>query len=142
MVIYDPPLDRTLVLLTNVPLFTIADVRQVYDDWRLRPRVEHGYRFDQEQGLDVEDMRVQSLEAMQRLFVLVLAAAQFVFFLINTWPQQAVLWVRSLGGKLGLANDLDGPYLVLRGLSALIQALVTLSFLSISPFPHQDFTYG
>lgn len=142
VVIYDPPLDRTLVLLTNVPLFTIADVRQVYDDWRLRPRVEHGYRFDQEQGLDVEDMRVQSLEAMQRLFVLVLAAAQFVFFLINTWPQQAVLWVRSLGGKLGLANDLDGPYLVLRGLSALIQALVTLSFLSISPFPHQDFTYG
>jgi len=69
VVIYDPSLDRTLVLLTNVPLFIIADVRQVYDDWRLRPRVEHGYR-------------------------------------------------------------------------ALIQTLVTLFFLSISPFPHQDFTYG
>ncbi|HEX9925160.1 MAG TPA: hypothetical protein VGD99_21065 [Anaerolineae bacterium] len=30
----------------------------------------YSYRFDQEQGLDLEDMRVQSLEAMQRLFIL------------------------------------------------------------------------
>jgi hypothetical protein len=142
IVAYEPALDRTLVLLTNVPLLHINDVRQVYDDWRLRARIEHGYRFDQEQGLDVEDMRVQSLERMQRLFILVLAAAQFVFYLIDTWPSRAVLWVRYLGGKLGLANDLDGPYLVLRGLSAIIQTMVTLSFLSICPFPHQDFTYG
>jgi hypothetical protein len=142
MVAYEPALDRTLVLLTNIPLHAIDEVRQVYDDWRLRSRIEHGYRFDQEQGLDVEDMRVQSLEAMQRLFILVLVAAQFVFYLIDTWPPRAVLWVRQLGGKLGLANDLDGPYLVLRGLKALIQTLVTLSFLAISPFPHQDFTCG
>jgi hypothetical protein len=142
IVAYEPALDRTLVLLTNVPLVTLDDVRQVYDDWRLRARIEHGYRFDQEQGLDVEDMRVQSLEAMQRLFILVLVAAQFVFYLIDTWPPRAVLWVRYLGGKLGLANDLDGPYLVLRGLKALIQTLVTLTFLAVSPFPHQDFTCG
>jgi hypothetical protein len=142
IVAYEPAIDRTLVLLTNVPLSTIDDVRQVYDDWRLRARIEHGYRFDQEQGLDVEDMRVQSLEAMQRLFILVLVAAQFVFYLIDTWPPRAVLWMRYLGGKLGLANDLDGPYLVLRGLKALIQTLVTLTFLAISPFPHQDFTCG
>lgn len=142
IVAYEPALNRTLVLLTNVPLVTINVVRQVYDDWRLRSRIEHGYRFDQEQGLDVEDMRVQSLEAMQRLFILVLTAAQFVFYLIDTWPPPAVQWVRYLGGKLGLANDLDGPYLVLRGLSAIIQSVVTLTFLSICPFPHQDFTYG
>jgi len=142
VVVYDPALERTLVLLTNVPLRTSDDVRAVYEDWRLRTRIEHGYRFDQEQGLDVEDMRVQSLDAMQRLFVLVLAAAQFVFFLIDTWPPRAVLWLRELGGKLGLGNDLDGPYVVLRGLSALLHTLVTLSFLSISPFPHLAFTYG
>jgi hypothetical protein len=142
IVAYEPALDRTLVLLTNVPPLTIDIVRQVYDDWRLRSRIEHGYRFDQEQGLDVEDMRVQSLEAMQRLFILVLAAAQFVFYLIDTWPPPAVQWVRYLGGKLGLTNDLDGPYLVLRGLSALIQSVVTLTFLSISPFPRQVSTYG
>jgi hypothetical protein len=142
IVAYEPAIDRTLVLLTNIPLSTIDEVRQVYDDWRLRSRIEHGYRFDQEQGLDVEDMRVQSLEAMQRLFILVLVAAQFVFYLIDTWPPRAVLWVRQLGGKLDLANDLDGPYLVLRGLKALIQTLVTLTFLLVSPFPHQDFTCG
>jgi len=56
-------------------------------------------------------MRVHILERMKRLFILVLAAAQFVFFLIDSWPPSAVCWIRSLGGKLGLQNDLDGPYL-------------------------------
>jgi len=142
LVAYEATKDRTLVLITNVPLATIADVRTVYDDWRQRGRIEHGYRFDQEQGLDVEDMRVQTLERMKRLFILVLAAAQFVFFLIDTWPPSAVCWLRSLGGKLGLQNDLDGPYLVLRGLSALFQTVVTLSFLALSPFPRPALTYG
>jgi len=142
LVAYEAAIDRTLVLLTNVPLNSVDDTRSVYDDWRLRSRIEHGYRFDQEQGLDVEDMRVQTLERMKRLFILVLAAAQFIFYLIDTWPPPAVLWIRSLGGKLGLANDLDGPYLVLRGISALFQTLATLTFSAISPFPRQNSTYG
>lgn len=142
LVAYDEDKERTLVLLTNVPLQTIEDVRAVYNDWRLRSRIEHGYRFDQEQGLDVEDMRVQTLERMRRLFLLVLAAAQFVFYLIDTWPAAAVQWIRYLGGKLGLDNDLDGPYLVLRGLAALFQTVATLTFASLSPFPHHLFTYG
>jgi hypothetical protein len=142
LVAYDVTMDRTLVLLTNVPLHSVNDARSVYDDWRLRSRVEHGYRFDQEQGLDVEDMRVQTLERMQRLFCLLLAAAQFVFFLIDTWPPQAVRWIRELGGKLGLANDLDGPYLVLRGLSAIFKSVATLSFLLLFPFPRKEGTYG
>ena len=142
IVAYDPHKDRTLTLLTNVPLLSIDDVRAVYNDWRLRPRIEHGYRFDQEQGLDVEDMRVQTLERMKRLFILVLAAAQFVFYLIDSWPDAAVQWIRYLGGKLGLANDLDGPYLFLRGLAALFQTAVTLSFLALHPFPRPIKTYG
>ena len=142
LVAYEAALNRTLVLLTNVPL-TSADVaRSVYDDWRLRARIEHGYRFDQEQGPDVEDMRLQTLERMKRLFFLVLTAAQFVFYLIDTWPPSAVDWTRELDGKLGLANDLDGPYLVLRGLRAVFLTITTLSLLLISPFPHQDFTCG
>lgn len=70
LVAYEAALDRTLVLLTNVPLQSVKEVRSVYKDWRLRSRIEHGYRFDQEQGLDVEDMRVQTLERMKRLFFL------------------------------------------------------------------------
>ncbi len=142
IVAYDPDKERTLTLLTNIPLHSIVDVRHAYDDWRLRSRIEHGYRFDQEQGLDVEDMRVQTLERMKRLFILVLAAAQFVFHLIDSWPTPAVQWIRSLGGKLGLDNDLDGPYVVLRGLASLFQTAVTLSFVSLHPFPRFQNTYG
>ena len=143
LVAYDVALERTLVLLTNVPLDSVKEARSVYNDWRLRSPIEHGYRFDQEQGLDVEDMRAQTLERMKRLFFLVLAAAQFVFYLIDTWPPAAVRWIRELGGKLGLANDLDGPYLVLRGLSAIFQTVATITFLAICPFPRQVvFTYG
>jgi hypothetical protein len=142
LVAYEKRIRRTLALLTNVPLHSIDDVRAVYDDWRLRTRIEHGYRFDQEQGLDVENMRVQKLERMKRLFILVLLAAQFVFFLIDTWPKPAVQWLRSLGGKLHLNTDLDGPYLVLRGLAALFQTLATWSHAAIHPFPKHLFSYG
>jgi hypothetical protein len=58
---------RPLVLLSNVPVATEADAQAVYADWRLRSRIEHGYRFDQEQGLDVEDLRGQTLARMRRL---------------------------------------------------------------------------
>jgi len=84
IVAYEEKLNRTLVLLTNIPLDSVAQVRSAYNDWRLRPRIEHGYRFDQEQGLDVEDIRLHSLQGMQRLFLLVLLSAQFVFYLNDT----------------------------------------------------------
>ena len=140
--------ERTLTLLTNVPINTMEDAQQVYmedaqqvySDWRLRGRIEAGYRFDQEQGLDVEDMRVRTLERMRRLFVLVLVAAQFVFYLMENWPVRAVQWLRKLGGKLGLKTDRDGPYIVLRGLGAVWQTVATLTLLAISPFPHDAFT--
>jgi len=123
----------------------MADL-QTYVCWytriNLHARIEHGYRFDQEQGLDVEDMCVRSLERMRRLFILVFLAAQFVFYLMDDWPPRAVLWLRQLGGKLGLSSDRDGPYIVLRGLRAMIQTIATLTFLAIQPFPHEDFSYG
>jgi hypothetical protein len=130
---------RTLVLLTNVPILTEADARTVYEDWRLRGRIEHGYRFDQEQGLDVEDLRVQTLARMRRLFALVLVAAQFVFHLMEAWPPVAVTWLRLLGGKLGLQSDRDGPYILLRGLHAVWQTVATLTLLALEPFPHHAF---
>jgi hypothetical protein len=130
---------RPLTLLTNVPLRSVSIAQQVYADWRLRGRIEHGYRFHQEQGLDVEDLRVRTLERMRRIFALVLAAAQFVFCISKHWPPKAVLRLRKLGGKLGLSSDRDGPYILLRGLSAVWQCMATLSLLSILPFPHQLF---
>ncbi len=131
--------ERTLVLLTNVPIEGVEEAQSVYSDWRLRSRIEHGYRFDQEQGLDVEDMRVQTVERMRRLFALVLVAAQFVFYLMDNWPPVAVQWLRAVGGKLGLGIDRDGPYLLLRGLSAVCQTVATLTHLALHPFPHHAF---
>ncbi len=87
----DKTLDRQLVLITNVALHSVASVQEVYNDWRLRTRIEHGYRFDQEQGLDVEDMRVHSLDLMRRLFAIVLLSAQMVFVIDEQWPPKAVL---------------------------------------------------
>jgi len=138
----DPNFKNPLVLITNVPLETIPTVQQVYNDWRLRSRIEHGYRFDQEQGLDVEDMRVHTLDRMRRLFAIVLLSAQIVFVISIHWPPVAVLWLRQLGGKLGLVGDRDGPYWLLHGISAVIVSARTLSFAFLHPFPFGENTYG
>jgi hypothetical protein len=138
----DRTINRQLVLITNVPLATMPIVQQVYNDWRLRTRIEHGYRFDQEQGLDVEDMRVHTVDRMRRLFALVLLAAQLVFVIAVYWPPKAVLWLRQLGGKLGLSCDRDGPYWLLHGIAAVITTTMTLSFTFLHPFPLTENTYG
>jgi hypothetical protein len=138
----DLTLNRQLVLITNVPLLSVPIVQSVYNDWRLRTRIEHGYRFDQEQGLDVEDMRVQTVERMRRVFSLVLLAAQIVFVIAEQWPPKAVLWLRQLGGKLGLSGDRDGPYWLLQGITSVITTAMTLSFVFLHPFPSGENTYG
>ena len=138
----DQTLSRQLVLITNVLLENVSVVQQVYNDWRLRTRIEHGYRFDQEQGLDVEDLRVQTVERMRRLFAFVLMAAQMVFVIGEQWPPRAVLWLRQLGGKLGLSSDRDGPYWLLRGIAAIVTTAMTLSFAFLHPFPFDEWTCG
>ena len=138
----DQTLKHQLVLITNIPLVSVPIVQQVYNDWRLRTRIEHGYRFDQEQGLDVEDMRVHTLEHMRRLFAMVLLSAQIVFVISAQWPPKAVLWLRQLGGKLGIPTDRDGPYWLLQGLASVISTCMTLSFTFLYPFPFQEFTCG
>lgn len=142
LVAHDPDYNRDLVLITNIPIRTPADAKAVYTEWRYRPQIEHTYRFDQEDGLDVEDMRVQTLERMRRLFVLVLLAALFVYHVDRTWPQFMLLWLRRLGGKLGRSSDLDGPYVLLAGMSAVFVTASTLAFATQHPFPQAGGTYG
>jgi hypothetical protein len=134
--------DDDLVLITNVPIENAHDAEIVYTEWRHRPQVEHTYRFDQEDGLDVEDMRVRTMERMRRVFVLTLLAALFVYHIGRVWPYRAVLWLRRLGGKLGRSTDLDGPYVLLAGLSAVFVTLATRSFAAQHPFPGIGDTYG
>ena len=134
LVAYESELDRTLVLITNIPILTAHDAEAVYTEWRYRPQIEHTYRFDQEDGLDVEDVRVQTLERMRRVFALIMIAALFVYHIAHAWPQHMVLWLRRLGGKLGLSSDLDGPYVLLAGIRAVLVTVATLAFATQYPF--------
>jgi hypothetical protein len=136
LVAYESKLDRTLVLITNIPILTAHDAKAIYTEWRYRPQIEHTYRFDQEDGLDVEDVRVQTMERMRRVFVLIMIAALFVYHIAHAWPQHMVLWLRRLGGKLGRSSDLDGPYVLLAGIRAVLVTVATLAFATQHPFPH------
>ncbi len=142
LVAHDPRSGHDIVLLTNMPIHSAADARTVYTEWRHRPQTEHTYRFDQEDGPDVEDMRVQTLERMRRIFVLVLLVALLVYHIAYAWPQPMVLWLRHLGGKLGLSSDLDGPYVLLAGISAVFLTASALAFATQHPFPRAGATYG
>jgi hypothetical protein len=138
----DVSLGRQLILLTSVPILDAHSARTAYDDWRHRPHIEHTYRFDQERGLDVEDMQVHTLERMRRLFALVLIAALFVYYIANVWPEPTVRWLLDLGGKLHLKLDADGPYLLLAGIKAVFVTVATLAFAVRFPFPRESLTYG
>jgi hypothetical protein len=142
LVAYDPDFQRQLILLTNLPITDAQTAEAIYTQWRCRPRIEHTYRFDQEQGLDVEDMRVRTLEHMRRVFILVLLAALFIYFIDQTWPQQAVVWLRRLGGKLGHRTDANGPYVLLAGITTALITCATLRYASHHPFPRLSDTYG
>jgi hypothetical protein len=87
-------------------------------------------------------MRAHSLEAMRRLFVLVLLTALFVAHIDHTWPAPAVSWLRSLGGKLGLKTDLNGLYVLLAGIGSVFVASTTLLFAAHHPFPFYKLSSG
>src|SRR5947209_9326352 len=77
LAVHDPDLDRDFGLLTTCPIITPDDAQAVFVTWRYRPQIEHTYRLDQEAGLDVEDLRVHTLEHMRPVFMMVLVAAAF-----------------------------------------------------------------
>ena len=87
-------------------------------------------------------MRVQTLERMRRIFVLLLLAALFVYHIAHAWPHQMVLWLRRLGGKLGLSSDRDGPYVLLQGIHAVFVTAAPLAFAAQYPFPRVGHTCG
>jgi hypothetical protein len=142
LVIQDTDKSGPIILLTNLPLTNAQEALQVYKDWSQRPKIEHTYRFDQEEGLTIEDVRVRTIERMRRVMVLVLLAALFVYHLSRHWPKQALLWLRLLGGKLGLSTDRDGVYVLLAGIRAVLVTWATLQFAKQHPFPLGQTRYG
>jgi hypothetical protein len=102
-------------------------VQLIYNDWCLRARIEHGHRFDQ--GLDVEDMRVYTLNRMRPLLSIVLLSAQMVFVISGHWPQK-----RSSGYSNSMVNWVSfvtgWPYWFLRIIAIVITTSMTLFYIS------------
>jgi hypothetical protein len=74
--------------------------------------------------------------------VLVLLAAPFVYHLDQTLLQEAVCWLRHLGGKLGLSTDADDPYILLAGGSAVLLTLATILYAHHHPLRRAKDTCG
>ena len=70
LVACNPGFRWQIILLTNIPIDNAQAAEHVCTQWRCCRHIEHTYRFDQEPGLDVEDMRVQTVERMRHVFVL------------------------------------------------------------------------
>lgn len=115
------------ILLTNVPIRSAEQAQEIWFDYRRRWCVEDTFRFLQKEGLRWEDFKVLSWEAIRRLVNLVLIAA---FFLLNTQhflDETSLQLLLTLGGKLGLKSERDGPYLLLRGFQKLLACVNTLA---------------
>lgn len=117
-----------LVLITDRPVSSPLEAQQVYRDWLRRPTIEHFYRFIQEDGLDVEEIQVQTLERQRRTFVLVLAGALFVLRRPSVWSAATIAWLRALGSSLvGTRMDRRGPYALLLGLQSVLSTVAVFS---------------
>lgn len=117
-----------LVLITNRRVDKALEAQRVYRDWMHRPTIEHLDRFIQEDGLDVKEIQVQTLERQRRTFVLVLACAVFVLRVPGVWSAATIAWLRALGSSLvGTKMDRKGPYALLLGLQS---AFSTVAFFS------------
>jgi Transposase DDE domain len=122
------PSSEPLLLITNRPTLTLSQAMCVYQDWRLRPMIEHLYRFIQEDGLDVEQIQLHTLERRRRALILVLLAALFALRLPHRWPADVLSWLRYLGsGTAGASMDRGGSYLLLAGLQAVLTAYAVLA---------------
>jgi hypothetical protein len=116
-----------LVLITNRPVTNVSQAQQIYTDWRLRPAIEHLYRFIQEDGLDIEEIRLHKLERRRRELTLILVAALFVLRLPQLWSPAVLSWLRQLGsGIAGTSMDRHGPYLLLFGYQSVLVAHAVL----------------
>lgn len=114
------------VLLTNVPITSAEQAKEIWYNYRRRWTVESTFRFLQREGLRWEDFKVLGLEPIRRLINVVLIAALFLLnnhLFVDENARQILL---TLGGKQGLKSEKDGPYLVLRGWQKLLACINTL----------------
>lgn len=117
------------ILLTNVPIHSAKQAKGIWFNYRRRWRVENTFRFLKKEGLRWEDFKVLDWEAIRRLLNLVLIAALFLLNVKYLLDESSLQLLLTLGGKLGLKSERDGPYLLLRGFQKLLICINTLAVL-------------
>jgi hypothetical protein len=115
------------ILLTNVSIQSVQQAKEIWFNYRRRWSVENAFRFLQKEGLRWEDFKVLSWEAIRRLVNLVLIAALFLLNIKHVLDETNLQLLLTLGGKLGLKSERDGPYLLLRGFQKLLACVNTLA---------------
>lgn len=117
---------KPLWLLSNVPIPNLDTAVALWWQYRDRPEVEDLFRFLQEHGLDIEDIRLRAQDRIEKLVAVVWAAAQFLWHVSLAAPVTQ-RWLRRLGGKEAKDRGSDGLYLLLYSLSVrLLEHLVPL----------------
>jgi hypothetical protein len=116
-------------LWINVPITNAQQAKEIWFNYRRRWRVEVTFRFLQEEGLHWEDFKVLDLEPIRRLVNVVLIAALFLLNAHYYLDEKTFEMTLTLGGKLGLKSERDGPYLALRACQKLLVCINTLAVL-------------
>jgi len=120
-------LGQQWMLLTNVPIQSVKQAKEIWFNYRRRWGVEDTFRFLKREGLRWEDFKVLDWEAIRRLVNLVLIAALFLLNIKYLLDETSLQLLLTLGGKLGLKSERDGPYLLLRGFQKLLACVNTLA---------------
>ena len=125
-----------ILVVINRPVRRARDAWKVYREWAQRGKIEPFYRFQQEDGLDVEAILVHKLERFRRMFLVILMAAFFVIQLEQWWSPVLIQWIRALGSSVvGTAMDRQGRYLLLWGLQRVLDGAALLGLIRIRPPP-------
>ena len=131
-------LDETPLVLVviNRPVRRAKDAWQVYRDWAQRGKIEPFYRFQQEDGLDVEVILMHKMEQFRRMLLVVLMAAFLVIQLEHWWSPVVIQWIRALGSStVGTTMDRQGRYLLFWGLQRILDGVALLELICIRPPP-------
>jgi hypothetical protein len=125
-----------VLVVINRPVRRAHDAWQVYREWAQRGKIEPFYRFQQEDGLDVEVILQHQLEQFRRMLLVILMADCFVLQLEHGWSPVLIQWIRAVGSSVvGTAMDRQGRYLLLWGRQRLLDGTALLEWIRIRPPP-------
>lgn len=119
-----------LVLLTSIPLTTLAAMEEVFDAYHRRWKIEETNRaIKQVQwGVRLEDMRALTLRATRRLALF--AVLYYGFLAILRDRRSTVIDAACRAAPTGSDEQLDPRYRIVRGMGTLLGSMAPRAFRS------------